>query len=213
MNGYERHSNQWLQTYSGRQYWPLAPRAADVFVEDIAHHLGYICRFSGACTRFYSVAEHSSHVSHVVDAALMFNGDFSSEEKQRLVLKAHLHDAGEYMPPHDVARPVKYAPECAFLREIEARNERAIFEALGVADIADPLGLIKDADNAMLLAEQATIMRPPPAPWVPMDVPADMMDAAHYRMHLANSHGVSGARSPDAAGRAWLLRYRELTEF
>lgn len=207
-----RPADQWIQTYTGRQYWPLDPRPADVSVEDIAHHLGYICRFSGACRRFYSVAEHSIHVSHVVDAALMY-GKASDEDNRRLVTLALMHDAGEFVPPHDVARPVKYAPECSGLRVIEARNQGAILEALELADVADPLGLVKQADNAMLLAEQESLMGPPPAEWVPMEVDAALLDVARYRMTLANNHGVGGASSPDAAGRAFLLRYRELTAF
>lgn len=209
----ERPASQWIQTFSGLQYWPLDPRAADVRVEDIAHHLGNICRFSGACRRFYSVAEHSSHVSHVVDAALMFRQDVDEETKRRLVLLAHLHDAAEYVPPHDVARPVKYADECAFLREVERRNEAAIFEALGVADIVDTDGLIKQADNAMLIAEQEALMGEPPAAWESLVVDGALLEVARYRMMLANKHGVSGAGSPEKAGRAWLLRYHELTEF
>lgn len=208
-----RPPDQWIQTFSGRQYWPLDPRPSDVTVEDIAHHLGYICRFSGACRRFYSVAEHSSHVSHVVDAALMYRDDISEDDKRLIVLAAHLHDAEEYVPPHDVARPVKYADECTFLRAVGDRNSAAIFEALGVDRKWLDVPLIKDADNAMLLAEQETIMAPPPAAWVPMDVPADLLELARYRMKLANEHGICGAGSPDKAGWAWLLRYRELTEF
>lgn len=208
-----RPPDQWIQTFSGRAYWPLQPHAADVSVEDIAHHLGYICRFSGAPRRFYSVAEHSTHVGHVVDAALMYRDDISEEDKRQIVLAAHLHDAPEYVPPHDVARPVKYADECKFLREVEARNEAAIFEALGVDRKWLTVPLIKDADNAMLLAEQEAIMAPPPMPWVPMDVPDDLLTVARYRMKLANEHGVGGSSSPDKAGLAWLLRYRELTEF
>lgn len=210
---YRLEAHQWIQTFSGQAYWPLNPRAADVRIEDIAHHLGYVCRFSGACRRFYSVAEHSTHVGHVVDAALMFRDDISAEDKRQIVLAAHLHDAEEFVPPHDVARPVKYSDDCTFLREMGRRNEAAVFEALGVDLKWLELPLIKDADNAMLLAEQATIMAPPPMAWVPMDVPDDLLDIAHYRMKLANEHGVGGSGSPDKASLAWLLRYRELTEF
>lgn len=201
-----RPADQWIQTFTGRQYWPLDPRPTDVCVEDIAHHLGYICRFSGACTRFYSVAEHSTHVSCLVEAILEDRG----EENPAFVLRAHLHDAAEYVPPHDVARPVKYSTACTFLREIETRNETAIFEALGLpyCDLeAD--ALIKEADNAMLLAEQEAIMRPAPADWVPIDVAPRFLELARRRMALAVV-GFGGSSSPDRAGEVWLERYRKL---
>ena len=199
----------WIQTFTGRQYWPLNPSPDDVRVEDIAHHLGNICRFSGACRRYYSVAEHSVHVSHVVDAATMYDAD----DNRLLVLAALLHDAEEFVPPHDVARPVKYAPECAFLREVGDRNKKAIWAALEMPDVPDPLGLIKQADNAMLLAEQETLMHAPPAEWTPVDVAPELLELARYRMKLGNEHGVGGGAVPAAAGRAFLIRYRELTSF
>lgn len=49
----------WIQTYTGRRFWPADPRPEDVFIEDIAHALSMLCRFGGHCLRFYSVAEHS----------------------------------------------------------------------------------------------------------------------------------------------------------
>lgn len=49
----------WMQTYTGRQFWPLDPLPEDVFIEDIAHALSMQCRYAGHVTRFYSVAEHS----------------------------------------------------------------------------------------------------------------------------------------------------------
>jgi hypothetical protein len=202
-----RPADQWIQTYTGRQYWPLEPRASDVCVEDIAHHLGYICRFSGACTRFYSVAEHSTHVSCVVEAVLADRG----EDNPAFVLRAHLHDAAEYVPPHDVARPVKYSGKCDGLRDIETANAMAIFRALGLP-YCDREGnaLVKEADDAMLLAEQEAIMRPSPAPWVAMDVPARTLEHARRRMALAKL-GFGGSASPDRAGEVWLDRYRSLT--
>lgn len=201
-----RPADQWIQTFTGRQYWPLDPRPADVCVEDIAHHLGYICRFSGACTRFYSVAEHSTHVSCVVEGVLEDRG----EKNPALVLRAHLHDAAEYVPPHDVARPVKYSDRCTFLRTIESYNEIAIFEALGLP-YCDNAGdvLIKEADNAMLLAEQEAIMRPAPADWVPIEVAPRFLELARRRMALAVV-GFGGSSSPDRAGEVWLERYRKL---
>jgi uncharacterized protein len=59
-----------MQTYTGRQYWPLDPRPEDVRVEDIAHHLSLINRFCGATRVAWSVGIHSIGVLHAFDAWL-----------------------------------------------------------------------------------------------------------------------------------------------
>ena len=48
----------WMQTYSGKRYYPVDPRIEDVDINDIAHALSHLCRYGGHCSRFYSVAEH-----------------------------------------------------------------------------------------------------------------------------------------------------------
>lgn len=56
----------YIATYSGRNLHLLDPTDDEICIEDIAHHLSLQCRFSGACPRFYSVAEHCYLVSHMV---------------------------------------------------------------------------------------------------------------------------------------------------
>jgi len=84
--------NAWIQTISGRKF-PLAePDPNQIDIEDIAHALSMLCRFNGHCTQFYSVAEHSMHVSH--------------EISNDLALAGLLHDAAEaYLG--DVPSPLK----------------------------------------------------------------------------------------------------------
>lgn len=57
-----------LVTYSGRTIDMLAPQASDIAIEDIARSLSAQCRFNGHLVhaRFYSVAEHSAHVSELL---------------------------------------------------------------------------------------------------------------------------------------------------
>ena len=95
----------WMQTFTGRQYWPLDPRADEVDPVDIAHHLSMICRYCGASTRFYSVAEHTLGVLYVglreADRRLPAFARYS-----RLVIAALLlHDAAEAYC-HDLLRPI-----------------------------------------------------------------------------------------------------------
>ena len=179
----------WMQTYTGRQYWPLDPHPDDVSIDDIAHHLAMICRYCGACSRHYSVAEHSVYVSRLVPP--------------ELALPALLHDAPEAYC-NDIVRPVKrHLPGYA---AIEAANEAAIFEALHVPTPTEAdWYLIKQADNAILLAEQAQLMAPAPAKWAPLDVPLVLVEQAHDLLRAAV------APFPPGAKYLFLQRYRELT--
>lgn len=56
----------WIQTFTGRQFWPLDPQPDHIDIADIAHALAHDCRFGGHCRRFYSVAEHSVLLSRAV---------------------------------------------------------------------------------------------------------------------------------------------------
>lgn len=152
-----------MQTYTGRQYWPLDPRPDEVHLEDIAHHLSMLCRYNGACERFYSVAEHSVNVMFLVPPELH--------------LAALLHDATEaYLG--DMIRPIKRnSPEYV---AVEKLNHAVICERFGI-DPSD-CEVIKQADSAMLVAEAARLLKKPPADWLPVDVPDDMQRAAHGRI-------------------------------
>lgn len=141
-----RTESNWIQTFSGRQFWPLDPKPGDVDVADIAHALALKCRFAGHCKAFYSVAQHSVLVSTVVP-----------EEE---ALWGLLHDAAEaYLA--DLPRPVK--AETPAFRDAEGRIMRAVAERFGLA-WPEPEG-VKLADAVLLVTEQRDLMGPPPAPW------------------------------------------------
>jgi len=143
----------WAQTYTGKQFWALDPRAEDVFIEDIAHALSMLCRFNGATRPFYSIAEHSILVMRAV-----------SPEKR---LKALLHDSPEaYSPFGDVIRP--YKDHLPIVDEIEAPIAAAVADAFGLDDLYDEE--IKKADNAILIDEKK-LMSPEPADWGLMGEP------------------------------------------
>jgi 5'-deoxynucleotidase YfbR-like HD superfamily hydrolase len=166
-----------MQTCSGKQFWPLDPRADEVSIIDIAHALSMICRFGGHCEQFYSVAEHSVHVSLIVPP--------------ELALLGLLHDATEAYVL-DVPRPLK--PALVGYKDIENGVWAAIAEKFGL-----PLEMpaaIKDADNAVLLAEAAAIMKSHPALWNIPGEPADV-DIRCW--------------SPIEARGRFILRFAELT--
>ena len=136
MSGRKGH---YMQTASGRAYWPLDPRPEDITIEDIAHALGHICRYGGHCLTFYSVAEHSVLVSRLVPP--------------EHALKALLHDAPEAYCG-DVVRPLKkHLTDYAGIEEL---NWRAVCDRFGMT--YDMPQCIHDADVALLFAEQAAIM-------------------------------------------------------
>lgn len=146
----------WIQTYTGREFWPLEPSLADLNIVDIAHALSMLCRFNGHTRVFYSVAEHSVHVSHLVppDQALA----------------ALLHDSTEaYLT--DLPRPVKHSPELAAYRDAEAHLAETIEEWAGLTRGAFSAEEIKHADNAMLGLEARALM--PRHGWMGVYTPAE----------------------------------------
>lgn len=152
-------SREWITTFSRRKFWPLNPRVADIELVDIAHHLSMICRFTGACRSFYSVAQHSVLVSRYTEAAL-----FDASQKgdttpgKRLLSWALLHDAAEaYLM--DIATPVKYAPPLAHYRVIEKLIQAAVCDRFGLDREEPPF--VKAIDTRMLRTEQRDLMPPP----------------------------------------------------
>lgn len=139
-----QREGEWIQTFSGGKFWPLQPRARDLRIVDIAHHLSMICRFTGAVRRFYSVAEHCCHVHDLLPEPLRAAG--------------LLHDASEaYLC--DLARPVKYGLGAGY-REAE-RRIMDVVACRYKLDFPDPA--IKAADNAMLGAERLQALNEGPA--------------------------------------------------
>lgn len=144
-----------MQVWSGGIYWPLDPRAEEVFIEDIAHSLAMQCRYGGHCDRYYSVAEHSVLVSKIVPPALALVG--------------LLHDATEaYLS--DVIRPLKR--HLTNYKKIEARNWAVIASRFGLPE--EMPQAVHKADAAMLHAECLALMKPLPqvdrAVWLMGDV-------------------------------------------
>lgn len=137
----------WILTYTGRQFWPLDPRKEDLCIEDIAHALSNICRFTGHVRTFYSVAEHCVRASH--------------HAPDELKLAMLLHDASEaYLC--DLSRPVKHLPALEAYREAEDFLMNVIGDRYGV-EFTDPR--IHEIDTIMLLTEKRDLMAPNSDSW------------------------------------------------
>lgn len=171
----ERNSSEWIQTFSGRQFWPLDPRPEDIHIVDIAHALSLINRFTGHTRLPWSVAQHSLLVMELTSSYVtssLARLDWSAEDRQVLIdarLQALLHDASEaYLA--DIARPLKHSVTMAPYREAEAKLQGMIFEKYGLS--REEHSFVKRADSTALATELRDLMAPPPVPWAPMERPS-----------------------------------------
>lgn len=172
-----------MQTYTGKAFWPLDPRAEEVDIMDIAHALGSLCRYTGHCADFYSVAEHSVEVSKLVPP--------------ELALTALLHDAPEAYC-NDIARPLKrHMPE---YKGIETRIWYAVAERFNLPQ--EMPAVIHAADNAILDVEIRQLMKAPPSglEWGKFANPT-----------IDTSRTIIACLPPRNARGVFLARYNELT--
>ena len=137
---------EWLQTYTGRAFYPFDPRPEDICIEDIAHALAHLCRFGGHSREFYSVAQHSVLVSCLVP--------------ERYALAGLLHDATEAYCG-DLVRSIKsWQPG---YRAMEADIYEAIRTKFDLPEELPPE--VHYADNVALATEKRDLMGPAPQPW------------------------------------------------
>lgn len=135
-------NNSSILTFSGNYYNYLDPENSIINIYDVAHALSNICRYSGHCRDFYSVAEHSINVLKLL------------EDCPRNIRKAGLlHDSSESVML-DIVTPLKnLLPDYKKLEEIiEADMSKKL-------DFQYPLPLsVKWADTMMLMIEQQELM-------------------------------------------------------
>ena len=144
------NNNPWIQTFSGKKFPLETPDIAQIDIQDIAHALSMLCRFNGHCTQFYSVAEHSVHVSY--------------EIAPDLALVGLLHDAAEaYLG--DVPSPLK--KKLSQFSKFEWKMELVIGEKFGIDANLFKSRELKQADIQLLIDEKAVLMVGEPTPWPP----------------------------------------------
>lgn len=137
-----------ILTHTGKTFDYLNPKKEQVCIEDIAHALSNICRFTGHTRKFYSVAQHCVLASYIVPVEYAF--------------QALMHDATEAYC-NDIAKPLKM-----ILRDyqiIESRVEKVIFEKFGLPFALDES--VKHADLVMLITEQRDCMAIETESWLP----------------------------------------------
>ncbi len=147
--------DSWALTASGKKVIFLRPDPDAIKLDDIAKQLSMICRFTGAPSQFYSVAQHSVFVGAVVKKALDDEGVDWGVEYWDQILAALLHDAEEYIL-NDLSSPLKGVIKGDY--EIIAENLRhVIFDKFGI-DWAYLNQTVKDADNIAVLVERYYLM-------------------------------------------------------
>lgn len=132
----------WMECYpSHKQFWPLDPRPEDFDIRDIAHHLGMICRYNGACKYRYSVAEHCVLMSNRVPV--------------EFALDALMHDFAEaYIG--DFIRPVKRS-----MPAFKALEHQICMVGAPVFGLTYPWpAIVHEADTRILIDERTVLHGP-----------------------------------------------------
>lgn len=172
----------WIQTWTGRQFFALDPQPDDFHILDIAAGLRN-ARYSSQSLGIETVAEHS-----VLMWSVACRRKFDARQR-RCVL---LHDASEaYLV--DVPRPIKR--DLANYTEIEDRIMTAAAVRFGFDWPMPPE--IKELDNAILNDEFAQNMAPPPAPWRqlgggPLGVPIQCWPADLAMIRFLHACAIEG---------------------
>ena len=133
-------------TFTGQQISlnDVDPDKIDII--DIAVGLANQCRYAGQVWPFYSVAEHSVIVSHMVEAG---------HPSKKLRLKALLHDAPEFILG-DIIRPVK--ARIVHYDVLEERVMTAVSKKYDLTYSKSDWDEIKKRDNLITVSERRKLM-------------------------------------------------------
>jgi len=190
-----------INTISGELFFYDEPdrNLGPMDIYTLAHSLGNLCRFTGHCTGFYSVAEHSILVSRWL-------GSFGSPEPlgSPLRLGALLHEAAESVIG-DINSPLK-----SKLRSIIKPIENAFLDVIDRQYLVETrTPEIKRADTALYLLEREHIMPPlslshPEHHYIPLNQDF-YMSVAWFRQQFK-------MLQPSQAAQAFMSEYIRITK-
>lgn len=147
----------WMLTSTGATVDLRFMRHEDISVLDIAHHLAQTNRYTGACSRPYSVAEHSLLVCEIVERV-------QCERNPSILLAALMHDAHEAYT-QDLSQPMKQIIGQAWETE-EQRIAHSVHKRFGlVTAFIVARKQIHDADLTALSTERAQLLPPGGPAW------------------------------------------------
>lgn len=189
----ERHPGH-VATFTGLLFDILEPDPQAIQLEDVAHALSHVNRFTGHTPFPYSVAQHSTLCAD--EAAMRW------PDRPLWHLACLLHDAAEAYCG-DVSRPLKQLIGSVY-RPIEDRLQAAVWARFGVELTADVTAAIHACDNAVVMAEARAMFRGSEA-WNwgdtrPSELPIVPMDSEHAAWGFRQRFHVLYAAS---FGRYW----------
>jgi hypothetical protein len=182
----------WIETFTGKKVNPYRLQLDDIDIRDIAHSLSLLCRFVGHCNIFYSVAQHSLHVSDLVFHELGQQVVEDVRFASRTCLAALLHDGAEaYIS--DISRPVKYS--IREFGELERRISGKIMQKFGC--VGADWTLIKKMDSKMLASEALYLMHSKGEGWYLPEPPITCTISSHTpeaieHLFLERFHTIRG---------------------
>lgn len=158
----------WIQCFSGRAFPLTCPSVDDFHLEDIAHHLSRINRFTGAIKQeFYTVAEHSVRVAYYLAKLVDRELDITPDSRREFMRMGLLHDAAEaYL--NDVSSPLKKVAGMEGYVSLHKAYDVKIARRFGMPDpdYGNELwALVREADGAMLDIEKPILLGDSPKPW------------------------------------------------
>lgn len=148
-------SGKWLETYTGKHFFPLDPQPEDFNLTDIAHALSHMGRFNGHSQYHYSVAQHCCLLHDAIPQ-----------------YKSHalFHDASEaYIC--DIPSPLK--PHLENYKEIEYKIQSMIYRTFGLSDVEPDL--VKEYDRRILLNEKLALFPQSNDDWTHYGPPLDVV--------------------------------------
>lgn len=145
-------TNSWINTYTGKKFHILNPTLDEICIEDIAHALSQLNRFTGHSIFPYSIGQHCLLVSDLCSPKNKFT--------------ALMHDSVEaYI--NDISRPLKqYLPD---YKKIELDIEKLIAKKFNLEfpfpeeiHIADAVAVSTEARDLMPNKPEAWILSQKP---------------------------------------------------
>ena len=142
---------EFITTYTGRHFYPTAPRAEDLDIRDIAHALSLLCRGNGHVQSFFSVGQHCIACTREALARGC---------SRWVALACLLHDASEaYLS--DVPRPFK--KELPAYRTLEENLLTVIYgKYLGRPLTDEEQTVIRQIDDDLLWYDLQELLRETP---------------------------------------------------
>ena len=190
-------SGIFIQTHTNKKFYFDDFNEKDICIEDIAHALSNLCRFTGHSKYFYSVAQHSYYCSKLAE-----HMNFGP----KIQLKCLLHDAAEFVIG-DVSRPIKrILKSSGELLKIEDRIMSLILQKWLGSDEYYFDNIVKKIDNIMLNKEANILFSKAPKEMGWQD------QVEEIDLERANKIKIRSWVFPGIAKQIFLDRFNELVK-